>query len=195
MKGEGRRGALRSEDPGRLRQIRSNLTGETQGKRNKRGRVRRGNQCGSAGAVTSPGPLGSAPLCAPSLPGGPGPSSLEMPGRSPPRCWLCPVSPGMATRSLLVAPPAPAGCGGSSWSLRCPGAEAKSCRGVLPAAPSAGVASLPSIPSPPDRSLPRSMGASLRARGGAARPGRRNGFSQSLERDPASISGASSEIN
>lgn len=51
----------------------------------------------------------------------------------------------------------------------------------------------PSPPSfsPPDRSLPGSMGASLRARGGAARLGRqagRNGFSQSLERVPALIS-------
>lgn len=56
------------------------------------------------------------------------------------------MSPEMGTRSLIVAPPGPAGCKGSSWSLRCPGAGAKGCRGMLPAVPSAGVAALPSIP-------------------------------------------------
>lgn len=93
----------------------------------------------------------------------------EVAGRSPPRRWLCPVSPGTATRSLLLAPPGAAGCGGSSWSLR---GWSKGLPGVLPAAPSAGVAALPSIPSPaidpcPDRwALPCGRGAVLPGRAG-----------------------------
>lgn len=94
-------------------------------------------------------------------------------GEEPPPLLAVPSVTGMVTRSLLVAPPGAAGCGGSSWRLRCPGAEAKSCSGgCSPQSPRRGWP--PSPPSPlqpidpcPDRwALPCGRGAVLPGRAG-----------------------------
>lgn len=95
--------------------------------------------------MTSPRPL--VPLFAPSLPGRPGPSSPEVPGRSQVlECHLCLLEwpQGASSRPR----PAPLGAGGV------PGlqAEAESCRGCSPQSPRRGWP--PSPPSPLHRSIP-----------------------------------------